>query len=247
MAKPPAFQWYVKDAATDEKVRAMDDREYGFYMRCLEHSWLNDGLPGNLEELARVLNRPARYVKQVWERVGLCWNLGEDGRFRNSKQESQRVTVRQFLDSRKKAADTRWSKRVESISNARASNVQCSPTASSSASATTTNGKGEGRAEPGPIKTMPLAVEFPLTAQAIRKYFPATDDQFIVMVAHESVRAYVDVVNGRDMPELTDYQISEGVHEAFFPKQQSAGIFKTSVPRCIRSWTEEALRSASTR
>src|SRR5687767_2830230 len=107
MPKPPAFQWYPKDCDTDEKVRGMDDREFGFYVRCLNHSWLNDGLPADLDELARVIGRPKAYVSKMWVRVGRCFFQRED-RLYNIRQEGQRETVREFQETRRDAANTRW-------------------------------------------------------------------------------------------------------------------------------------------
>ncbi len=122
--KPPAFQWYPKDADTDENIRMMDDAEYGFYGRCLNHSWVNEGLPGTIEDIARVLQRPLAVAKKRWERVGRCFEL-VDGRYRNPRQERDRAGCKAFSDARKDAADKRW--------NAYALQKQCSALASASA------------------------------------------------------------------------------------------------------------------
>ncbi len=127
MAKPPAFQWYPKDCDTDENVRAMSDQEFGFYMRCLNHCWLNAGLPAELPEMALVMGRKLSYVEKVWKRVGKCFEI-RDGRFVNPKQEDQRGSAREFVESRRRAANMRWSsKQEQSTRNAHASTVQCSP------------------------------------------------------------------------------------------------------------------------
>jgi hypothetical protein len=131
--KAPAFQWYPKDCDTDEKVRGMDDREFGFYIRCLNHSWMNDGLPEDLGELARVMQRPAAYVRRVWARVGKCFAPDGQGRLRNLKQEEQRRGYQQFRESRRNAAEARWEKHKQSTSNARALHLECSASASPTA------------------------------------------------------------------------------------------------------------------
>jgi uncharacterized protein YdaU (DUF1376 family) len=131
--KAPSFQWYPKDCDTDENVRAMDDTEFGFYMRCLNHSWLNHGLPENLEELGRILGRNKHHVCRVWPRVSRCFVIS-DGRYVNLKQESQRKEHQSFVDSRKKAANVRWGN-VQPDLDARALQVQCPASASASASA----------------------------------------------------------------------------------------------------------------
>ena len=144
MNKAPAFQWYPKDCDTDEKVRMMDDEHFGFYVRCLNHAWLNYGLPENLSDIAMALGRRPSKVIKLWEKVGICFELLEK-RWVNVKQEEQRKTVREFVESRRKAAVTRWEQRdAKKELDARASengcktdarglHVQCSASASASA------------------------------------------------------------------------------------------------------------------
>src|SRR5690348_10958873 len=98
--KAPAFQWYPKDCDSDERVRMMDDREFGFFFRCLEHAWLNDGLPGPLEDIARALRRTPGYVKKIWPRINKCFPLCYDGRRRNPNQELQRKADSEFRQER---------------------------------------------------------------------------------------------------------------------------------------------------
>lgn len=109
MPKPPAYQFYPKDCDTDEKVRAQDDREFGFFVRCLNHSWLNDGLPADLPELARVMSRNLPYLKKLWVRVGPCF-VKLDGRLFNPKQEEYRATLGGKSEAAKAAANIRWNR-----------------------------------------------------------------------------------------------------------------------------------------
>ena len=143
--KAPSFQWYPKDCDTDEKVKMMDDREYGFYARCLNHSWINDGLPGELSDISRVTGRTLKYVRTVWLRVGDCFPLYEDGRRRNPRQESQRKASEKFKaersESGKNGAHNRWHKNGSAngsaIKEPMANDSFASASASSSASANT--------------------------------------------------------------------------------------------------------------
>jgi hypothetical protein len=145
--KAPAFQWYPKDCDTDENVRLMNDEEFGVYVRCLNHAWLNDGLPTDLRDLRRLFDsrgtdgdektteerrendgrkRRDRF-NSIWKRVGKCFFLDEStGRLRNPKQEEQRVAHEEFRESRRNAAKARWDKQVHNECNARASEMQCS-------------------------------------------------------------------------------------------------------------------------
>jgi len=140
--KPPAFQWYPKDCDTDENVRGMDDREFGFYMRCLNHAWPNFGLPGNVSEIARVMHRPVPYVEKIWIRVGKCFVFDDSGRLVNPKQEEQRKEQEAYRESKRLAASTRWKSKadahalhVDAPCTDSLMRVQCSASASASASA----------------------------------------------------------------------------------------------------------------
>lgn len=93
--KSPAFQWYPKDCDSDEKVRAMDDREFGFYVRCLNHSWLNDGLPADLDRLSVVMHRTRSYVGRVWPALIGCFEE-QNGRLVNPRQERERKSQSEF-------------------------------------------------------------------------------------------------------------------------------------------------------
>lgn len=75
MAQKPYYRLYPWDFEMDEAVRGKDDAEFGFYIRCLNHAWMNDGIPANLEELERVIpgNRSQLEFEQLWEGVGHCF------------------------------------------------------------------------------------------------------------------------------------------------------------------------------
>lgn len=91
MRKLPYFEWYPADCDTDENVRAMNDRELGFHVRCLNHAWVNGSIPADVRELARVLGRSVAYVRSVWGRVGQCFVVSEEaGRLVSRRQEEQR-------------------------------------------------------------------------------------------------------------------------------------------------------------
>lgn len=115
--KLPYFPWYPQDCDTDERVRGMTDQEFGFYVRCINHSWVNNGLPANIDELARTMGRSSATVLKLWERVGRCFEI-RDGRFYNAKQEGLRDLAQSKSIARASASEARWSKQMESNSNA---------------------------------------------------------------------------------------------------------------------------------
>ena len=93
MAKElPYFRWFPKDAESDAKYAAMSLTELGLYHRCLNHSWMNDGLPGDPQEIARELRVPIKDFIRHWPRVSACF-AGED-RMRNPRQEQERAHAR---------------------------------------------------------------------------------------------------------------------------------------------------------
>jgi uncharacterized protein YdaU (DUF1376 family) len=257
MAKAPAFQWYPKDCDTDENVRAMDDREFGFYMRCLNHAWLNGGLPADLNELARVIGRPKGYVEKVWARVGKCF-VEDAGRFWNVKQEGQRQTVREFKDSRRDAANARWEKDRECKRNARASDVQCSASADAAA---VVNVDGEvkvkeeerieridARARDSPKKKDAAAIpegvvsisqeEWPEVTKAIQDPFPSTDGTFILRVVQDSIQGAIS--DGIDPALVTDHALARAVLKSMETDNvKRAGLLLKTVPQIIRTWGKQ--------
>jgi hypothetical protein len=111
--RAPAFQFYPKDFDTDENVRGMDDRQAGFYVRCLNHAWLNNGLPVDPVEILRLFNRPKSYLSTVWARVSQCFKLSEDGsRLINPRMEEERQKQAEWREKSseggKRSAIKRW-------------------------------------------------------------------------------------------------------------------------------------------
>ena len=91
MAKElPFYKMFPKDFDTNEKVRMLDCREAGVYLFALNHAWINDGLPGNDDDIGRVLKIPVRDFRESWPAVKRCFFVAEDGRLRNARQEEER-------------------------------------------------------------------------------------------------------------------------------------------------------------
>jgi uncharacterized protein YdaU (DUF1376 family) len=89
--KLPYYKMYPNDFDADEKVRLLDCREAGLYLFALNHSWNNDGLPGDDGEVGKMLKVPIRDFRLAWPAVKKCFVLCEDGRLRNMRQEDERV------------------------------------------------------------------------------------------------------------------------------------------------------------
>ena len=95
MKSLPYFHWYPADAETDANFRAMDDADIGFYIRCLNHAWINGGIPADPKERARVLRTRLDTANKRWLRVGKCFtkSLNDELLFVNSRQETERESA----------------------------------------------------------------------------------------------------------------------------------------------------------
>jgi hypothetical protein len=94
----PYFRWFAADAASDEAYSSMNDQERGFFHRCLNHAWMNDGLPGDMDQLAAVMRVTRKYLDRIWPHVKTCggWLLTDTvhPRWINERQEKERDYAR---------------------------------------------------------------------------------------------------------------------------------------------------------
>lgn len=111
MAKLPYYTLYPSDFDADERVRLMEDAELGLYLRCLNHAWLNDGLPEDPEEIRRLLRDTPNEFCMKWVRVSACFPVAEDGRRRNERQEKERAAALDKAEKAKKGAEASWQSR----------------------------------------------------------------------------------------------------------------------------------------
>ena len=111
----PYFKFYPGDAETDENFRSMDDAEKGFYWRCLNHSWLNCGLPADPDERARALGSDRKYADKQWVRVGRCFSVSPEDASRvvNRRQEEERLKAKLKSERATKSVRTRYERNYE--------------------------------------------------------------------------------------------------------------------------------------
>lgn len=88
----PYFRWYPSDAETDEFYASLTDQELGFYHRCLNRSWINEGLPVDPGERARAFRVTRKYLDKMWVKVGGRFVSNEcvKPRLVNPRQEEER-------------------------------------------------------------------------------------------------------------------------------------------------------------
>jgi len=123
--KFPYFRWFPADATVDDDYRRFTVEEKGLFHVCLNHGWLSDGLPGDLDELPEFLGVSRTTFSRCWRNVSKKWVLVE-GRLRNKRQEEERQKVIKKSESNSKAANS--TKRMLSIrsSNAKRMLSECS-------------------------------------------------------------------------------------------------------------------------
>lgn len=109
----PYFKWYPADADTDASFRAMDDSDIGFYIRCLNHSWINEGIPADPKERARVLRTRLDTANKRWLRVGKCFVTSSlyPERLINLRQETERGLATQKSLMAAKSVNVRYERR----------------------------------------------------------------------------------------------------------------------------------------
>jgi len=106
MAKKKAvwFKFYPSDFDTDENVRLMDDADLGFYLRCLNHAFINGSLPADMGRLARIMRCSTEYAADRWRTVGKCFVAGADAeRLVNPRQEKDRIEINEYWTARSRA------------------------------------------------------------------------------------------------------------------------------------------------
>ena len=75
MSTLPYFKWYAADAEGDDFYLSLTDAELATYHRLLNRSWMNDGIPADLDQLGAILRRPPSYIKKIWPKLSQRWKI----------------------------------------------------------------------------------------------------------------------------------------------------------------------------
>ncbi len=88
----PFFRWFAADAETDDVYAGMTNAEVGFYHRCLNRSWINGGIPADLDILRRSFRLTVAEFNRVWPAVSKRFEaaLGNPNRLVDPHQERER-------------------------------------------------------------------------------------------------------------------------------------------------------------
>jgi uncharacterized protein YdaU (DUF1376 family) len=108
---PPASQFYWSDFISDGPVIAMSLEERGAYITMLCVAWMEEGLPDDHRQLAKLLRITPHKFASVWESMEARWYV-EDGRLYNRKMERIREEMRErsttASEAGKRGAKKRW-------------------------------------------------------------------------------------------------------------------------------------------
>lgn len=111
MAKElPYFRWYPADAEIDTQYASMDWLELGLYHRCLNLSWMNGGVPSDLDELADALKVSRKKLERPWVKVGRRFTASESNpkMLVDARQEKERVYATSKSERNTNAVRTRY-------------------------------------------------------------------------------------------------------------------------------------------
>lgn len=118
--KSPAWSMYAKDWLSSEDVTRMPPQAEGLYIRLLNLSWDNEGLPTEPEAVKELAGlKYARCWKTAWPPVRRKF-VERNGRLVNLRQEKEREKQRMRAKQAQAAADARWEeeRRLASIKDA---------------------------------------------------------------------------------------------------------------------------------
>lgn len=107
LAKLPYYKMYPSDADTDENFRLMSLEQRGAFWTLLNHSWLNDGIPADLEDIRNLLQTTPENFAQIWPRLAKCF-AKSGNRLRNSRQENERKSAESKSAKSSNSANMRY-------------------------------------------------------------------------------------------------------------------------------------------
>ena len=109
----PYFKWYPADAETDEWYSSLNDQELGFFHRCLNKAWTNNGLPPDMDALASLMRVNRKYLDKLWGKVGERFSPTDTihPRLVNPRQEKERLEAISKSQKATKSIRTRYERR----------------------------------------------------------------------------------------------------------------------------------------
>lgn len=99
----PAFQCYASDdVLANGDVAELSHEAFGVFWRLYCRAWLEDGIPNDLDRLARWARMDREHFGRLWEEMRHLWEEGGDGSMlRCSTQEEKRAKAEAYSASRR--------------------------------------------------------------------------------------------------------------------------------------------------
>jgi uncharacterized protein YdaU (DUF1376 family) len=109
MSNPPAFQTYASDFYMD--TAGWDPYALGIYWRLLMYEWVNNDLPSDINELARISGSSLKKFDFFWKK-NVCskFQLNGHQKLINRRMEEVRQTQTNYSESRRKNVMHRYQK-----------------------------------------------------------------------------------------------------------------------------------------
>ncbi len=144
--KSPAFQFYPRDYLSDAKTRAMTFKQRGMYWDLVSHCWLEQGLPEDPLEIARILGivTPQRFVTNDWPVISRCFRLVPGGGHQHGRLDVERRKQAEYRESRAVSGSLGGlakASNARNVASKEASKVVAKPTSSSSSASATSDQK----------------------------------------------------------------------------------------------------------
>lgn len=107
MSRSPYFQFYPSDFLVG--TATMSAEAVGAYIVMLCHAWEGEGVPDNLPVLKRITGASEAAILEAKAK----FELGEDGKLRNRRQEETRAKLDEYRATQSARALKRWGKTVD--------------------------------------------------------------------------------------------------------------------------------------
>lgn len=116
----PYFRWYPADAETDAAYLSLTEAELGLFHRCLNHSWMNGGIPANSKDLAAALRISERTINRLWPKVSRMFSASTSipEKLLNPRQEEERTYATTKSERATAAVRTRYVRTTNDIPRA---------------------------------------------------------------------------------------------------------------------------------
>lgn len=98
MAEHPYMKLYGRDYLAS--TRHLTCAARGVYVDLLILSWFDDGVPGDPEVLRRMVGADTKEWRTTWPQLEAKWPVGDDGRRRNPREETERAKAIELASKR---------------------------------------------------------------------------------------------------------------------------------------------------